>query len=278
MKKSIHENQWELDIEEPKVMAAKRMSLKEISNLRLTSKDDIDILKEQLAYFRPSGYKFLYRGLSDSVYELLPTIARNKECKLEKEREVLEQFKVFAKGRKWDRFCLTDFNEDLFYMSIARHLELYSRLLDWTSNLETALAFLVSENESKSGTLCILIIDEHYVITEKDKSPFDIKDENIHFFNEEYYFSDCTKDEIALGICRRWNQNGFFTVTSENNLYTPLDKITDSHIIKISVSAEDKTKLIESTDLKERHERIWKKNDDIDLQSEIKRLNDFYIS
>jgi len=102
----------------------------------------------------PIGYALLYRGISDSQYELLPTIARNKKSKcevsiLDYERNLIEM----AKHQLPEVF---DPNlSPLNLLSLLQHYGIPTRLLDVTSNPLTALYFACNQNEKNDGEVIV---------------------------------------------------------------------------------------------------------------------------
>ena len=143
------------------------------------------------------------------------------------EKEILEKVKTICKSNGYERFKHNTFDENLFYLSIARHLGLNSRLLDWTAGLEDALAFLIEDKEDymqHDGCLWLLIYDQNSYQVEKDKDPFSIEDGRIHILREDYFIPDDTND-FPVGIDRRNKQHGYFTVQAEKFLDVPFEKM-----------------------------------------------------
>ena len=55
----------------------------------------------------------------------------------------------------------------MYYMSIARHLGLKSRLLDWTADFWVALSFLLYDNLDLDGTLWIMAQRNNLLLVNK---------------------------------------------------------------------------------------------------------------
>lgn len=76
-------------------------------------------------------------------------------------------------------------------------------------------------------------------------NPYEIEDDRIHVFKEDYYLPDgCTLTDMPVGIFRRYKQNGFFTATSAGNAVRPLNEVAEScpgiECLKIDISLEVK--------------------------------------
>ena len=57
--------------------------------------------------------------------------------RLNSEYSCFQDYLKLVRGEAWLDFKLKRDNEDLFFMSIGRHLGLDCRLLDWTAALDT---------------------------------------------------------------------------------------------------------------------------------------------
>ena len=236
---------------------------------KFCSYEDYEVLKKRIADFRSiCRYGFLFRGLSDSNYNLLPSIARENLYDIAKEKDAIELLKVRKRG-DWGEFA-ESLDEDLFYSASARHLELPSRLLDWTSCLKTALSFAIYDchKADRDGMLWILAIDRHVYAEPESRSPFGIADSKVHVLKSEY-FSPRHKHCMGkwpIGTQRNFRQGGYFTVTAPEYSGIPLDKMPTLEesgitLIPIVLSVLDKKTLRKSRKFKIPRRRLLPKPD-----------------
>ena len=224
----------------------------EFRDYSLHSYEDYKALEKRVADFRSTcRYGFLFRGLRDSNYNLLPSIARDGLYDIAKEKDAIELLKDRKRG-DWGEFA-ESLDEDLFYSATARHLELPSRLIDWTFSLQTALSFAIYYDVDHAGTLWIMTIDRHVYAEPESRSPFGIADSMVHILKSEY-FSPKQKHCLTkwpAGTQRNFRQGGYFTVTASEYSGIPLDKMPTLEeggitLIPIILSVDDKKSLRES--------------------------------
>lgn len=114
---------------------------------------------------------YMWRGVSDSAYELIPKIGRDWHLGPEAlkifEKHLLDQYKIRATP-----FLIERPINDWEWLAIAQHYGLPTRLLDWTRNPLIALYFACLPNERNDGAVyfskCINEIDT------KSNNPFDV--------------------------------------------------------------------------------------------------------
>jgi len=127
---------------------------------------------ERLKTLYPSGmilnnpvvYTFLYRGLSVSSYELIPSVFRKTEDNIggrvitndkylawTDEKSLLFSFIHEASG-----ILNIPTNDLLKWTEYAQHYGVPTRFLDWSSNPLVALYFACKENTSKDGVVWML--------------------------------------------------------------------------------------------------------------------------
>jgi hypothetical protein len=97
------------------------------------------------------GYKYFYRGHSDSSYILLPAIMRNKNW-IEHECNLYNELLIE---------CPSDFNHcssNLEYLVHMQHYGLPTRLLDVTKNPLVALYFACKSNPNESGEIIVFSV------------------------------------------------------------------------------------------------------------------------
>ncbi len=253
-------------------------SLSDLSARRIESLEDLKLLESDLAAFRGlRGYDFLYRGQSRSDYELFSTIVRH-ECSLSEELDVMKEVEACCVSERIDSFRLEGFDKDLFYAGIARHCGVWNRLLDWTACFRIALSFLAEENSDRTGSLWILAMERASFRMSKG-SPYEIEDDRIHVFKEDYYLPDgCTLTDMPVGIFRRYRQNGFFTATSAGNAARPLNEVAAScpgiECLKIDISPEMKAIFRSSDYMVSKDDRCLGDNDE--MVKSLESLNSRY--
>lgn len=238
----------DLDIQSQlSVKACNYQSLDDIKRV-LESIEDIEELYCAVSEFRGmNGYNFLYRGLSDSSYELLPTIVRNDVKNYSQEVSILEKAKLVCRKYGYDKYKLPTFNDNLFYMSICRHLGLDSRLIDWSASLWDSLSFLIKEDDfDKDGVLWIMAISKKDIQIE-EIDPF-IVDNKVHILKENYYIpNENSVTDQPLGIFRRYRQHGYFTVSPKDSIDIPFERITlpnGMELIRIIIPSTTKKMLL----------------------------------
>lgn len=247
----MEQNELIIDLDMPKPMAIHRhMSLAEIGSKVYSTIDTFRELQENLPLTGLSrSYDFLFRGHSRSDYKLLSTAARCGSVDEEKEKRILQDFIRVAQLEGCEKYRLSGFNEDLFYMSMARHLGLHCRMLDWTKNLWKALSFMVYEDENVDvdGTLWIMAVPRS--VEYERRSPLSINDDKLHILQEDYYVPDDESiGDLPLGQQRCFRQNGVFTVTSTQLSNIELNKLSPASLcgiefIKINIPFEVKSML-----------------------------------
>lgn len=186
----------------------------------------VEYVDSAISYYRSfCNKRFLFRGHSDSSYKLVSTLGRMGEKGTDSDRLKYKQLKQICLKYKCDLFRLSSFNEELFYLSIGRHLTFTCRLLDWTVGFWAAISFLLYDNPDKDGSLWVMSIPQDFAW--ENRNPFEIKDNKIHILKEDYYIPD---DDLSvpLGIMRRSHQNGVFTVVGEKSIREPLNSLPDN--------------------------------------------------
>ena len=246
-------------------------------NLLIDSYIDALNIRNNLAPCQMQGWHFLYRGHARVVYKLVSTIGRKKPINndLQKsERLCFESFKELIQPLNHNllRYKLNRYNEDMFYMSIGRHVGLDCRLLDWTASLETALYFCASDEKyaNEIGRLFVLMTKDITTIN-ASKNPFEIKDFTI--IKEDYLIpNDSSIEDFPLGIIRRFRQNGFFTISRIDKTEVPLDNLekSETQIIYFNITPNAKKDIL--TNVERNNKYLYISNNE-EIIDKIKAIN-----
>ena len=154
-------------------------------------------------------YFFIFRGQSDSSWNLTPKIARKPYSSYytdkKKEIEFLESWKRYSVQ------YLDKLPEDEWdWLTLAQHHNLATRLLDWSKNPLIALFFAVYENQNTNAALFAL--RQPQIEERKGSDPFNVKELKCFY---------------PKGITSRVvNQRGIFTITP--NPKVPIEDLVDS--------------------------------------------------
>lgn len=206
-------------------------------------------IRTEIAPFQTRGWHLFYRGHANESFKLLPTIGRKKplfgdmtKC----EQAYFHEYKQLVKIEEWERYKPSSLNDDLFLMSIGRHLGLDCRLLDWSASLDTALFFAAGDeaNSDCDGTLWIMVYKGTIDLGNAKTDPFSFTDFSI--IKESHLWLNDVVSSQPLGLSRRLRQNGFFTITPTENVTTPLNEqnIQNTFFFPIKIKAEAKSDII----------------------------------
>jgi hypothetical protein len=122
-------------------------------------------------YMNTSPYVF--RGLCDVSYKLIPKVGRFKRFSFKLEREILYQFKRYAYP-----FLENKLENDWEWLATAQHHGLPTRLLDWSSNPLVA-TFFACEGDVKTDS-AIYALNAYWIVDpSRMRSPFKISDIEI---------------------------------------------------------------------------------------------------
>lgn len=228
--------------------------------------------------FPMSALQLLFRGHSKNAYQLLPTLCRhgfNEGKVLLFEKYLHNEFKSRIKDGSIGSTQLhipnsNDYLDDWTLLFQERHLELPTRVLDWTTNEMVALYFALN-NENHHGVdghvWVLTSINSFSVFSEmnpelerikKDYQHLNAGDKDIQLLSTIDPFSpdkiyllhnsfklDGWKNQI--GEKRRFFQNGKFTVTPNDRISTLLENniIGNSFMRKIEIDGASKNDILE---------------------------------
>lgn len=229
----------DFDIETPKPQMA-ITSLPKDFQIRTMS--DIRTLLEVVAFKYTKGIR-LYRGHESRKYKIESTIVRllNNKNKSWSVLEVLDLekkgFNLFCRDifkDEWLKNKLAKSDDDLFKMSIGRHLGLPCRLIDFTASLEVAIWFAVMNPRfyNVDGEVVLIVLDKDDV-AETNLSPFGAT--KLSYAHEPFVADSL--DDLPLGEQRRFIQHGRFIWVDDNSLLNEEQVITDSafHIERFTI-------------------------------------------
>ncbi|WP_195199848.1 FRG domain-containing protein [Faecalispora jeddahensis] len=118
---------------------------------------------------RPTESPFIYRGVSDNGFSLIPSIFRQVEEQIEDDdfQEPIKNYKYLAHSK--EKTILRDFitqasgyikdipiDDYLHWAEYAQHFGAPTRLLDWTSNPLVAMFFACINNKNDDAAIWIL--------------------------------------------------------------------------------------------------------------------------
>lgn len=135
-------------------------------------------------------YGNVFRGCSDSNYQLVPTVGRLPHTSIQLEQELLGQFSAHIEGgldgklSAWDRLVL------------AQHYGIPTRLLDWTLNPFVALFF--AARRAKDVDFAVFVADVTVLEEEPRSSPFEIKESM--FFKPRIFDARIQHQESVFSI------------------------------------------------------------------------------
>lgn len=113
----------------------------------------------------PSPVRFLYRGLANKDYCLLPSVFRKSivdfnDRKMERDKylEYISEYGILKEfiAEAYSAFPQYDSSMIYIWAEVAQHFGVPTRLLDWTSNALIALFFACSSEFDKDGKVWIL--------------------------------------------------------------------------------------------------------------------------
>ncbi|MBW8011937.1 MAG: FRG domain-containing protein [Chloroflexi bacterium] len=170
----------------------------------------------------------IFRGVSDTSYELISTIGRkwptlSKEDFFSKEKEVLTLFKTEAHPYFKDKPA----NEGEL-LALAQHHGTPTRLIDWSRNILVALFFAVNDNFQKDGAVYLLrMIPQNDFITFDEMNPLEVNKLRI-------FMPSVITPRISA-------QTGIFTAQND-----PRVSPEDQEIEKIIIPSASKRSIYES--------------------------------
>ena len=213
----------------------------------------VDFLKIYGKYY--SNGDNYYRGQADLIWDITPSLARNRDIKginllLEVEKKLMVKFNTVIKEHKLEILIpkVNGYEDSWVMLMIAQHCGLPTRLLDFSHDKVIALLFAVADIRylNKDGAL---IIFENPTYKQKDLSIFrNHFDNNIEksFFIPAPVLMNKENNEIRLSERKKSLQGSKFLYRDAQNLCDCLSKdqeFTDK-LTKIHISKELKLDII----------------------------------
>lgn len=219
-----------LDIDSPKPQRA-ITSLPDGFQIRTMS--DIRTLQEYAAFNYTKGMK-LYRGHESKDYKIESTIVRyvkekKTDCSIQDILDAEKKgFNLFCRDvfkEEWLHSKLEKSDENLFKMSLGRHLGLPCRLIDVTASLETAVWFAVMNPRfyNMDGEIILFVLVKDEVAKSSQYTLCATKMSYAH----EPFVTD-SLNELPLGEQRRFIQHGHFVWVDDSSLLNEQQVICDS--------------------------------------------------
>lgn len=208
-------------------------------------------IRDFIDFKSPSGFSSTpkhYRGLSKS-YPLESRLLRFIKGK--KIENIIAYEKAIIESAR--HVLSIDKNyTDTEVIALCQHLEVPTRFLDWTFDLEVAICFSVMNEQhlNDDGIIWVYSIDMEDVIQNTDKGYFKKVSSHEDLLKEKTklvkVISLLDNRESDWGLKRRLRQKGVFTITNEKNAFTPFEEIESEKkkLFSVIIPFSSKEKLI----------------------------------
>lgn len=218
--------------------------------------EQIEDFQMKFSPFCNGGRLVIYRGHANCDWEIRSTLERaiERSSKLTKDKiwekyiSTFKQFKDVAINGKYDGLRLEQQDQDFFYMSMARHLEMPSHFIDWTASMKLALEMACSPNnqsQNKDGVVWALSFPKEKIV--QSIGNINIWEDTVLICKDcDMAISDKPIRYGPLGRMRRFRQNGFFTILNRKDFDKPfiqLVKDNDCCLNKILIPQGNKESL-----------------------------------
>lgn len=130
-------------------------------------------------YFTEARGRWVFRGHSDSAFELRPSVGRGGHTSEDRRQYEQSLFDIFCREARGYLQAIP--STDWEWLSLAQHHGLPTRLLDWTHNILAALYFVVEAKPSADGALFALRSITNASDRVREGSPFTI-DRPVKFY------------------------------------------------------------------------------------------------
>jgi hypothetical protein len=152
----------------------------------IKSVSDFLKIKESWLYTSQSlPGKWMYRGLEEYEYQLIPGIGRliNQRPFLNNKKKLFK-FEIDA----FNEFRISSYNElheanEFILLAVAQHHSLQTRLLDWSFSPLVALFFAVEDENKYDKDGALVVLQSRFPFNDfcEAQSPFDDKLDDYHF-------------------------------------------------------------------------------------------------
>ena len=225
----------------------------------------IDALKETYSNSVPLSTPFLYRGIGNETYSLLPGIFRPLEGNREgndrhhsygknTELDILQEFKSQASSYP---VKISDKTNLFEWAELAQHYGVPTRFLDWTENPLVSLYFACSSNQDNDAAIWVLHKENYHNFICKNENSKNIFIDNKLAINELFSVIKETNDDSTVLFeypliytpyyfeQRMSAQASWFMVWGKN--HSDLMSIIDQNHL-MTVDSKQKRKLITTAD------------------------------
>lgn len=212
---------------------------------------DIEFLREKIAFRRINGIQSIFRGQANREWAILSPLQR---CLDKFPVNVLwdnyisayDEYLLYIKKFGWEKFKPLSENYDFYYLTIARHLGMTCNLVDWTSSLDLALLIACIDFPDNDG--CLYVLSGNLNINKRpiESSPFNIEKSIIVCKAFDFIDTDYKINDMPLGRMRRFRQNGFFSIISQNELFSDFNTLLPKNITieRIIIPKQIKSEII----------------------------------
>jgi hypothetical protein len=129
----------------------------------------------------------IYRGIIKDTYKLIPKIGRFNDYRIKESIEEIEK-DILTKFKKRARpFVNVELDKYWYWLALAQHHGLFTRLMDWSENPLVAAYFAVEKERDDKGeiykgnSIVYVLQYENYTSTELNTDPYKLTHAGIFF-------------------------------------------------------------------------------------------------
>lgn len=219
---------------------------------QLSSIQDYKSLELELARHRMSGNQFIYRGQSIANWPITSTLYRAlKDCNhcwncWNDYQDDFSRMKSCYTISSILRFKPSSENEDLFVLTMLRHMGFPCHLIDWSASLRSAVIFACSDNKDADGALWILSYSGQISNKPLSISPFEVGSPILICKEFDFIPSNKGLHDLPLGRLRRFRQNGYVSIIPRDYLETSYENLIEANqtLSKVIIPSKNKETLL----------------------------------